>query len=135
QDERGYTALLYAAGSDAVPASVIKTLLEKGANPELKGDGETARMLAAKRGDTEVARLLGVPERDRARLGVVQVPEGSADERPIRDRVQPALALLEKQSYNFIRIGGCNSCHAQDLPSAAAAPARQRRVSTPRPIP
>ena len=69
EDERGYTALLYAAGSDAVPAGVVRRLLEKGANPELKGDVETARMLAAKRGDTEVSRLLGVPERERARLG------------------------------------------------------------------
>jgi len=34
--------------------------------------------------------------------------------------------MLEKQSFNFIRIGGCNSCHAQDLPSLAAALARER---------
>ena len=26
-----------------------------------------------------------------------------------------SVPLLEKQSHNFIRIGGCNSCHAQDL--------------------
>lgn len=50
-----------AAGSDTTPVGVVKALLAEGANPELKGDGETARMLAAKRGDTEVARLLGVP--------------------------------------------------------------------------
>ena len=43
--------------------------------------------------------------------------------------------LLEKQSHNFIRIGGCNSCHAQDLPSAAAALARARGIPSPRLIP
>src|SRR5262249_39696517 len=69
------------------------------------------------------------------RLGVVPVPEGSGDERSIADRVKPALALLEKQSYNFIRIGGCNSCHAQDLPSAAAALARERGLPAPKVIP
>lgn len=134
-DDRGYTALLYAAGSDTTPAGVVKALLAKGANPELKGDGETARMLAAKRGNTEVARLLGVPKGERERLGVVPPPEASGEERSIRDAVKPALALLEKQSYNFIRIGGCNSCHAQDLPSAAVALAHERGLPAPKLIP
>ena len=49
--------------------------------------------------------------------------------------MKPALALLEKQSGNFIRIGGCNSCHAQDLPSAAAALARDRGLPAPKLIP
>ena len=43
--------------------------------------------------------------------------------------------MTEKQSYNFIRIGGCNSCHSQDLPSAAAAFARGRGLNAPREIP
>ena len=39
--------------------------------------------------------------------------------------------MVEKQSYNFIRIGGCNSCHSQDLASAAAAYARSRGFRAP----
>jgi hypothetical protein len=39
--------------------------------------------------------------------------------------------MVEKQSYNFIRIGGCNSCHSQDLASAAAGFARSRGLSAP----
>jgi hypothetical protein len=92
-------------------------------------------MLGAKRGDSEVARLLGVPEEERRLLGVVPAPEGSVRERSIAAAVQPALALLEQQSHNFIRIGGCNSCHAQDLPSAAAALARDRGLPAPKLIP
>ena len=65
QDVRGYSPLLYAAGSDAMPAGVVRMLLAKGADRTAKGDDETAQMLAAKRGHTEVARLLGVPEQDR----------------------------------------------------------------------
>ena len=42
QDIRGYSPLLYAAGSDAMPAGVVKMLLAKGADPMPKGDGETA---------------------------------------------------------------------------------------------
>jgi len=135
QDIRGYSPLLYAAGSDAMPAGIVKMLLAKGADPDARGDGETAAMLAAKRGDTEVARVLGVPEEERKRLGVAAAPRGSGTERSIAAAIVPAFALLEKQSHNFIRIGGCNSCHAQDLPSAAAAIAREHGLPAPKEIP
>ncbi len=129
QDIRGYSALLYAAGSDARPAGVVKMLLDKGASLDAKGDDETAPMLAAKRGDTAVARLLGVPAREEKKAAA------RSTDRSIAEAVGPALALLEKQSHNFIRIGGCNSCHAQDLPSAAAAIARDRGLPAPKEIP
>lgn len=35
-DDRGYTALLYAAGSERQSAGIVKMLLAKGANPDLK---------------------------------------------------------------------------------------------------
>jgi len=92
-------------------------------------------MLAAKRGDTEVARVLGVPEEERKRLGAAPLPGNLAHAGSVAEAVKPALALLEKQSGNFIRIGGCNSCHAQDLPSAAAALARERGLPAPKLIP
>ena len=78
QDIRGYSPLLYAAGSDAMPAGIVKMLLAKGADVNAKGDDETARMLAAKRGDSEVARVLGVPEEERKRLGVAPAPRQGA---------------------------------------------------------
>ena len=135
QDIRGYSALLYAAGSDTVPAGVVKMLLAKGADWNAKADGETAPMLAARRGDSEVARLLHVPEAERKSLGVVPAPPGSVGSRSIAAAVGPALFLLEKQSHNFIRIGGCNSCHAQDLPSAAVGIAHDRGLPAPKEIP
>ncbi len=134
-DVRGYTALLYAAGSDAMPAGIVKLLLAKGASLEAKGDGETAAMLAAKRGDSEVARLLNVSEDQRKRLGMAALPQGAGVQRSVAEAVKPALELLEKQSYNFIRVAGCNSCHAQDLPSAAVAIARDHGMPAPKQIP
>ena len=134
QDIRGYSPLLYAAGSDAMPAGIVKMLLANGADPNVKGDEETAAMLAAKRGESEVAQLLGVPREQRKPAGFV-LARGSGKERSIAAAVAPALSLLEKQSHNFIRIGGCNSCHAQDLPSAAAAIARDRGLPAPKEIP
>ena len=133
QDIRGYSALTYAAGSDAMPVGVVKLLLAKGADPNAKGDGETPAMLAAKRGDSEVARLLGVSEKERKRLGV-EPAGGNENRRTISAAIAPAFELLEKQSHNFIRIGGCNSCHAQDLTSAAAAIARGRGLPAPKEI-
>jgi len=128
QDERGYSALMYAAYSEVMPVGVVKMLLAKGADQTLTGEGETARSLAAKRGDSEVARLLSVPDAKRKEGGVAAPPAGVA-ERSASEAVQKALALLEKQSHNFIRIGGCNSCHNQFLPSAAVGLARERGIA------
>ncbi|MBM3755632.1 MAG: hypothetical protein FJW38_16800 [Acidobacteria bacterium] len=133
QDDRGYSPLMYAAGSDAMPAGVVKLLLAAGADISATGEGETARSLAAKRGDSEVARMLGVPD-DVRKLGGVAPAPAEASARPVAESVAKAFTLLEKQSHAFIRIGGCNSCHAQDLPSAAAAMARDRGLSAPREI-
>jgi len=131
QDQRGYSPLLYAAGSDTVPAEAVKMLLAKGADRGIKGDDETVAMLAAKRGDTEVARLLGVP----AKATNTSTAGGNSSQRSLPEAVGAAFGPLEKQSHNFIRIGGCNSCHAQDLPSAAAAITRDRGLPAPAKIP
>jgi hypothetical protein len=129
---RGYSPLMLAASSDSIPAGAVRLLLKHGADASFTGDyEETARDLAAKRGDTDVARLLGA-------LSEPLTMASHSREAPmpsIPDAVDRALALLEKQSYNFIRVGGCNSCHSQDLPSAAAALARQRGLKAPREIP
>lgn len=131
---RGYSPLMLAASSDAMPVEAVKLLLAKGASATFTDDyDETARDLAAKRGHTAVARLLGgTPPAD-----VAQAVRPAAEERrySVPEAVARALAMTEKQSYNFIRIGGCNSCHAQDLPSAAAAFARSRGLRAPTEIP
>jgi len=135
QDIRGYSPLLYAAGSDTIPTEVVKLLLAKGADVNAKGDGETAVMLASKRGDTPVARLLGAPAKSASATNLMKAAATGGPERTIAQAVKPALELLEKQSHNFIRIGGCNSCHGQDLPSGAAALARDRGLPAPKSIP
>jgi hypothetical protein len=57
---RGYSPLMLAASSDAVPSGAVKLLLAKGADTTYTADyDESARDLASKRGDTAVVRLLG----------------------------------------------------------------------------
>ena len=131
---RGYSPLMLAASSDAIPADVVKLLLSKGADTTFTGDyDETARHLAAKRGNTEVTRLLGgMPPQ----LASAMATHGSHDTaRSIPAAVEQALTMVEKQSYTFIRTAGCNSCHSQDLASAAAGFVRSRGLRAPREIP
>ena len=136
RNDRGYSPLMLAAGSDAVNAEVAKLLIGKGADTSFAADyDETARILASKRGDTEVTRLLGgVAKRDDRQTAVTTHNVATAVRSP-QKAIEIALPLLEKQSHNFIRIGGCNSCHAQDLVSAAAGIARDRGIPGPAEIP
>ena len=133
QNIRGFSPLMLAASSDTVPASVITLLLTEGASTTFTGDyDETARDLASKRGHTEVARLLGGAVAAKVPSPAVSHP--APVRRSIADAVARSFDLLEKQSYTFIRTGGCNSCHSQDLVSAAAGIARSRRLQAPREI-
>ncbi len=135
QNIRGFSPLMLAASSDVIPTAAVKLLLAKGANTSYTGDyDETARDLAAKRGDTEVTRLLAGAAHKQA-VPAAAVSHPSTRPRSIPDAVESALALLEKQSHNFIRIAGCNSCHSQDLPSAVAGFARSRGLRAPAQIP
>jgi len=132
-DDRGYSALMYAAAAEERNAKSVKMLLDKGADVNATGEGETAKTLAAKRGYTEVAKLLGVTAKEANEASHVVAEPGKRRTAPVA--VAQALTLLEKQSHNFIRTAGCNSCHAQDLPSSALALARDRGIATPKEIP
>ena len=114
----------------------MKLLIGKGADTSFAADyDETARILASKRGDTEVTRLLGGVAKSDDRQTAVTTHNVATAVRSPQKAIEIALPLLEKQSHNFIRIGGCNSCHAQDLVSAAAGIARDRGIPGPAEIP
>jgi ankyrin repeat protein/mono/diheme cytochrome c family protein len=133
---RGYSALMLAAGSDAMHPGIVKMLLAKGADPTFSADyDETAQILAAKRGNTEVTRLLGGLAAEGVQRESAAARHHSASAGSPAKAIEKAMPLLEKQSHNFIRIGGCNSCHAQDLPSAANGIVRARGIQAPLQIP
>ena len=131
RNSRGYSPLMLAAGSDARNADIVKLLLAKGADTSFSADyDETAHVLASRRGNTAVTRLLGGVAKDARRERAV-ASHTIANGRSVANAIETALPLLEKQSHNFIRIGGCNSCHAQDLVSAAAATVREKGIPAP----
>ena len=132
RNSRGYSPLMLAAGSDAMNAEIVKMLLAKGADTSFSADyDETAHILASRRGRTEVTRLLNGPDDRAAHVNTVTRRAVATRVRSPYAAVEAALPILEKQSHTFIRIGGCNSCHAQDLVSAAAAIARDRGIPAP----
>jgi len=136
RNSRGYSPLMLAAGSDAMNADIVTLLLAKGADTSFSADyDETALVLASRRGNTAVARLLGGVPKDRVTRESAVTAHKVADVGSAAKAIETALPLLEKQSHNFIRIGGCNSCHAQDLVSAAVAIARDRGIPAPHEIP
>ena len=138
QNIRGFSPLMLAANSDSLPGGVVKLLLASGADTGYIADyDETAFDLAAKRGDTVVTRLLAAGNTRKMSTAPAAAIAAHAPERqsPVASAVTKALRQLEKQSFNFIRISGCNSCHSQDLPIAAAAFARSRGIDAPREIP
>jgi ankyrin repeat protein/prenyltransferase/squalene oxidase-like repeat protein len=136
RNARGYSPLLLAASSDTMPAGVVKALLAKGADTTFEGDyGETARDLASKRGNSEVTELLGGFSPAQIAAVKSHASMGAGTPRAIPEAVSQALEMAAKQSYNFIRIGGCNSCHSQDLPSAAVGFARSRGLAAPKEVP
>jgi ankyrin repeat protein len=133
---RGYSPLMFAASSDAMPAGIIRLLLDKGADASFTGDyDEPASALAAKRGHTEAARLLGARSPSPTASATDMAPSVDVSSRSIPDAVRNSLALLEKQSGVFIRTAGCNSCHSQDLPSAAMGLARDYGLTSIRTFP
>ncbi|HXU07508.1 MAG TPA: ankyrin repeat domain-containing protein [Blastocatellia bacterium] len=122
---RGYSPLMFAASSDAMPAGIIRLLLDKGADKSFTADyDEPASALAAKRGYTEAAKLLGAAPQSSAVAAATPVTSFNVNRQSIPDAVRSSLALLENQSGVFIRTAGCNSCHSQNLTSALAGLAR-----------
>ena len=135
RNSRGYSPLMLAAGSDVMNADIVKLLLAKGADTSFSADyDETAQILASRRGNTAITRLLGGVPADSVQRGNTVAAHNVVRIGSPLAAIDRALPLLEKQSHNFIRIGGCNSCHAQDLVSAAAAIARDRGIPAPREI-
>jgi hypothetical protein len=115
-DTDGYAPLTYAAYSELASPDAVRLLLRHGATGPKTADGETPVSLAAKRGAAEIVKILN------------EAAKPTVDPAQIKAAVTRAFEPLEKQSPNFVRIGGCNSCHNQDLPVFAQAVARQRGI-------
>lgn len=118
-DHDGFSPLTYAAYSEVAGPDAVRLLLRHGAKVQPTADGQTPASLAARRGAFDIVKILADP-----------APAAPATNQ-LTAAVLRAFRPLQQQSPNFVKIGGCNSCHNQDLPVYAQMVARQRGIAVP----
>lgn len=119
-DGRSRTALMYAVGGDFADPSIVRQLLDKGADRNAKDEiGETALDKAMYRGKVDVIRAMGG---EPVAKPASRVPEGQPG--PLADRLRKAVDLLDAAGPVFFKANGCISCHNQSIPQMAAAAIR-----------
>ena len=126
QDVRGMTPLTLAIGTDRPDVDVIRLLLAKGADKNIKSkDGESAVDWARKFNYPPVLDALGLQHRE---VAAVAVPASDSKLATPKEAAAKSLALIQHSSGAFFQEGGCVSCHAQNLTGLAIAVARSHGI-------
>ena len=126
-DVRGMTPLMLAVSTDRADPRLVKLLLDKGADPNIKSNvGESTIDWAKKIGNPEVMRILGVKGVQAAAM----VLEPAADSKlpTPKQAAEKSLALVQRTAGTFFAEGGCVSCHAQNLAGMATSIARTNGI-------
>jgi hypothetical protein len=114
QDIRGMTPLMLAVATDRQNTAVIRALIAKGADPNIKTvAGETALDWALKIGATSVIDMLKRAGAIRTALTPPVLPAFA----PVAVRVaaQRSVTLLEAMAVGAAANGGCASCHSHNM--------------------
>ena len=124
------TALMTATASEQSGATLVKLLLEKGADPNAQDiDGERPLDWALYRSDREKIAVLeqfGATRGQGPRQKLYPTPEGISD---ARISVGRAVNLLLPAAPVGYQKRGCISCHSQALVAMAAAEARKKGIA------
>ncbi len=120
----GRSLLIDLANSDSFPAESITTLIERGANPNLRTEaGQTALDFANQRGRTPTVDLLAKAGAKPGNAAPVRVsppkPAGST-----RAALLRTIPLLQRSDVGFLQKTGCVSCHHNTLTMITRAAAR-----------
>jgi len=124
REPHGFTILMLAAASDALPVDAVRMLIERGADVNATGPaGVTALHLAKLRGNTPVTELLekagAKDETPWTRPALTFAPARSP-----REAVSRALPLLQRADTQFMAKSGCVSCHNNTLTAMTVSAAR-----------
>jgi len=129
REQHGFSILMLAAASDAVPVDAVRMLIERGADVNLKGPGGmTALHLAKLRGNTPVTELLekagAKDDTPWTKPALTYAPAGSP-----RDAVTRAVPLLQRADTQFLAKAGCVSCHNNTLTAMTVSSARAKKIA------
>jgi ankyrin repeat protein len=124
RDVRGMTPLMLAIATDRQDPSVLRMLLEHGADPQVRSNlNETAIDWARRTAlPSAIQQLHLQASREPARL----LPATAAAAPQIKPALERSIALIEKSSWDFFATSGCVSCHAQSMTDMAVAEARAK---------
>ena len=148
----GYTPLHWAASSEDKDASLVKLLLEHGADANIGGGQhidafmdvpQTPLMMARRRGETSILKTLLVagatnetPDSLRALSSPTRQLPAKIDAAATRSAINQAVPLLQETSVvskkafvNHASKQDCTSCHQQYLPLAAIGMAKKQQAT------
>jgi ankyrin repeat protein len=127
QEARGMTPLMLAVATDRQNLEVIRMLIGKGADVNLKSrDGETALDWARKFGGQPAIEML-------RRAGAVETPAKPVALPPfapadLKGALQRSVALLETSTAGATANGGCASCHHHNVTDFVVSIARNKGI-------
>ena len=126
RDVRGVTPLTFAIATDRPQASLVRLLIERGADKTLRSNaGESAVDWARKYNNPAILAALGLEPVARP---VASHGEPGPDASP-RVAVERSLRALRSTSSRMLATGGCVACHAQPVTGLAVAIARTHDAS------
>src|SRR5205814_1798011 len=124
-EARGLTPLMLAVATDRQNPEVVRMLLAKGADVNVKSlAGETALDWARKEGPASSVTALKQAGATESEVKVL--PAAAYAPVDLRPAVERSIALLEKASIGLAANGGCASCHAQNITDIAISVARAK---------
>lgn len=124
RDLRGMTPLIYSVSSETQDAAIVKLLLAKGADPDVKSNaGETALDWARKFNSAPVMARLGG-----AAAAAAEPPLGEASD--TQATMRRAVNLLQSSQREFFRMSGCVACHHSATGEMAVRAAREKGIET-----
>ena len=125
RDSRGMTPLMLAISTDRADPRVIRLLLAKGADPNIKSDnGETAVDWAKKFQNAQAMEALHLTPFEKEPTAM----KSGGKVRDLTGALTTSIGLLQRVNSNFMNTGGCVSCHGQNLTAMAVQAARSHGV-------
>ena len=123
------TALMSAAGPDFAPIERVQSLLDLGADPNIKTTlGMTALDFALRSGRTQIVDLLKQAGARPGDLPLQQAPAPQPANSP-RAAILRAMPLLQRTDVDFFAKSGCISCHQNSLTAFVVSEARKKRIT------